>query len=80
MKSERLAVLCSLLGNMGGDAAKGIHHQTDREMATTARAEVSDLRSEGTARAEGEKGGEKGVWKANTAMPLGTLTSLREEP
>lgn len=41
MKTERLAVLCPQLGNMGGDAAKGIHHQTDQEMVTTARAEVT---------------------------------------
>lgn len=75
-----MAALCSQLGNMSGDTAKGIHHQTDRVMVTTARAEVGDLGSEGTARAEREKGGEKGVWKANTATPLGTLTSLRKEP
>lgn len=58
-------MLCSQLGNMGGDPAKGIHHQTDRDrptgaMLTTARAEVSGLGSEETARAEREKGGEKG--------------------
>lgn len=52
-------MLCSQLGNMGGDTAKRIHHRTDWAMVTTARAEVSGLGSEGTARVEREKGGEK---------------------